>query len=651
MSKKKNQSTPYQAPRKSGSSSPAQPFASSTNSDNSTGWWIGLLAAFLGFVFYANTFGHDYCLDDFSAIKDNYVTKMGLKGIPTIFQTEYRYGAWNSPGSLYRPLSLAMFATEWAIAPDKPFLGHFMNVVFYALTGWLLWITWRRILADYSLIFPAMVVLIFMAHPIHTEVVANIKSRDEIVSLLCSTMALYSLWRYLERESAGWLGASVLAYGVGLFAKESGITFLAIFPLTLWYFTRKNFGEILKISVLYTIPAAVFLAIRHAVLGKQVGQESYSILDNFIIGAKTSGSKMASAFMMCWEYLSKLFLPFKLVSDQGYPQLEPVTFSNVLAVLGLVSFVGLGVWALTQLQKRHILSYGIWFFLITFSLFSNIIFTIGTSYGERLLYAPSLGFAICLSWLICRIFKVPIHREAMEDTAFPWWNPAGKGVAVWSIVAVLVLFYGVRTIVRNQAWKDSYSLYTADIPTSPRCAKLNYHYSLELAKQGLDAKGGAVVDKSMIEKAIEQYTNAIKLYPEYHDAYAGRALAYFRLQNYDKAFDDYQKALVHRPNDAKVLSNMGYIYFLRNDLAKAEEVYTKSVKLDPRFVDARRNLGAVYAMTKRFPQAIEQFQEGLKYEPNNGTLYNYIGSAYRDMGQPEKAAPFLEKARALGVGN
>ncbi|MEO6760217.1 MAG: hypothetical protein ABIO24_12240, partial [Saprospiraceae bacterium] len=73
------------------------------------GWIVGLVAAALGFLLYINTFGHTYCLDDFSAIKENWVVKGGLKNLGIIFSTEYRYGAWSSPGSLYRPLPLAMF--------------------------------------------------------------------------------------------------------------------------------------------------------------------------------------------------------------------------------------------------------------------------------------------------------------------------------------------------------------------------------------------------------------------------------------------------------------------------------------------------------------------------------------------------------------
>ncbi len=150
------------------------------------GWVVGILAALIGFVLYANTFGHQYALDDYSVMKENWVVKGGLENLRKIFTTEYRYGAWNSPGSLYRPITLTMFAFEWQNWPDSPFVYHFINVLLFSLTGWVLWVTWRRILGEYPPALTAMAVLFFMAHPVHTEVVANIKSRDEILSHLLS---------------------------------------------------------------------------------------------------------------------------------------------------------------------------------------------------------------------------------------------------------------------------------------------------------------------------------------------------------------------------------------------------------------------------------------------------------------------------------
>jgi tetratricopeptide (TPR) repeat protein len=357
---------------------------------------------------------------------------------------------------------------------------------------------------------------------------------------------------------------------------------------------------------------------------------------------KDMSKKLASAFMMCGRYLWTLLVPHPLIHDLGYPQTKVVSFADWRATLGFLVYAGMGVWALMNLKKKHFLSFAILFYLITFSLFSNVLIQIGTSYGERLLYLPSLGFAFAVGYLLCKIFKINDLQQI--------WNPNGKGAALWGAAGILLAVYAVKTFSRNPAWFDSGALYAADIVNSPDCAKLNYHLGLELAKKGIDEPSGTVTDSTWVLKGIESYSNAIRLYPQYHDAYGSRGLAYFRLKKYDQAFDDYQQSLKYRPGDAKVLSNMGFIYFLRGQLDKAEEVYRQSIKSDPRFVDARRNLGAVMAMKKNYPAAIEQWEEALKFEPQNVTLLNYIASAYKDMGQPEKGQPYLERAGRYGGG-
>jgi protein O-mannosyl-transferase len=637
-------------PSKSRTEKVAPPTRNPINLESSPSWF-GLVLALIGFFLYVNTYGHLYALDDYSCLKDNYIVQGGLKNLGTIFSTEYRYGykAWGSIGSLYRPATLSMFALEWQLSPDNPKLYHLMNAFFYGLSGWLLWATWKRILVGYPAAMTAVAILIFMVHPVHTEAVANIKSRDEIMALLCCTGALYLLWRYVEQSSIKWLIGSLLVYFMAFFFKESAITFLAIFPLTMWFFGSITLSKNLKTAVLYIIPAILFLMIRSKVLGAQSGKEVTSVLDNFIVEAPNQLAKWASAFMMCGRYLWTLIMPHPLVSDLGFPQTKYVTFGDWKAILGFISYVGAFIWALMNVGKKHFAAFAILFFLITFSLYCNIFIEIGTSYGERLMYVPSLGFAFGVAWLLCKIFK--ISHEASQN----FWNPAGKGTALWGTTAIVALLFGAKTIARNPVWYDSYALYAADIVNAPNAAKLNYHLALEYSKKGLSEKTGELENKEMVEKAVATYTKALELYPQYHDAYGSRGLAQFRLKNYDKAYEDYQIALKYRPNDAKVLSNMGFIYFLRaqqnnnanNDLGKAEEVYRKSVQYDPRFVDARRNLGAVFAMTKRFPEAIEQWKAALEIEPNNITLLQYMGTGYRDMGQAEKGLPYLEKMKSL----
>ena len=118
---------------------------------------IGLLFFVFGFLLYANTLNHDYTLDDFSVIKENYITKQGIQGIPTAWKEHYRFGYWNATASLYRPLTLTTFNLDWAIAPDSPAFSHFVNVILYALTGIVLFLSLVKVLRKYNPWVPVLI--------------------------------------------------------------------------------------------------------------------------------------------------------------------------------------------------------------------------------------------------------------------------------------------------------------------------------------------------------------------------------------------------------------------------------------------------------------------------------------------------------------
>ena len=139
---------------------------------------------------------------------------------------------------LYRPITRVMFAAEWEWGGGKPGLGHWMNVLLYALTGYVLYRLLNRLTANTFLSFTAS--LIFIAHPIHTEVVANIKSRDEILSFLSCLFAMGSYMDYLVKKSwTGMIGSFALLF-LALGSKESAITFIAVIPLMGWFFNRSK---------------------------------------------------------------------------------------------------------------------------------------------------------------------------------------------------------------------------------------------------------------------------------------------------------------------------------------------------------------------------------------------------------------------------
>lgn len=599
---------------------------------------LGLLATVLGFLLYVNTFQHEWALDDFSVIKENWVTQQGFGGIGTHLTNSYRYGYGAGFGTLYRPLSPVMFAMEWGISPDNPGFMHFVNALFYALTGFLLFFTLSRVLKNYNVFLPFAATILFMVHPLHTESVANIKGRDDIMGFFLFLLAIYWLWNYLEKSDWKWLGLSLVSFFLANLAKESSVTFVAVIPLMLYYFTKIPNEKIIKTSGMFLGVALLFILIRWQVLGNVKGVVNTSALDNVLESTDSFLDQKATAFVVLGRYFKLLFFPHPLVSDAGFNQIPIVSFSDWRAILSFLIHAGLGVYALLQIPKKTILSFSILFYILTFSVTSNVFFNIGTGYAERLLYVPVLGFTMALSYGVMRLFKIEMKRGSKFDTA----SFFKKNTMPLVVITVLAVAYSAKTVDRNMDWKDSFTLYDTDVLVSPECAKLQYHYGLELSKRGLELNGQA--QSEMMNKAKTTFEKATQIYPQYHDAFAQLGLWHYRAGFKDKAIEFYNKAIEFKPNNAKAYNNLGIIYFERNatlaaqgnaaaakiQMDKAKEVYEKAVLYDPRYVDALRNLGVIYAMRKQFPQAIQYFEKGLQYatqQEQKDVLKKYLNNA------------------------
>ncbi|MCK5169715.1 MAG: hypothetical protein KAQ75_07545, partial [Bacteroidales bacterium] len=97
------------------------------------------------------------------------------------------------------------------------FVSHFLNVLLYALTALILFILLERLFSNYKpdkwyLSIPFVASLLFLAHPIHTEVVANIKGRDEILSLLGALLAMLFAIKYIDKQKVYFILLSFMSF-------------------------------------------------------------------------------------------------------------------------------------------------------------------------------------------------------------------------------------------------------------------------------------------------------------------------------------------------------------------------------------------------------------------------------------------------------
>jgi len=262
--------------------------------------WLGrtrLLAGglfILSVLLYANTFSHDFAQDDAIVITENMFTTEGVAGIPGLFQYDTFYGFFKVEGKAklvaggrYRPLTPAMFAVEYSLFGAKPGGMHLFNALWYGLTVVMLYLLLLTIFqsrkswdSQISLLgiywIPLLAAFLFAVHPLHTEAVANIKGRDEIITLLGSLTSLWLLFKggTLRTALAG------VCFFLALLAKENAITFLGVAPLALFVFTQTKISDIIKRISPLLAATVVFLIIRGAILGWDAGPPSQELMNN-----------------------------------------------------------------------------------------------------------------------------------------------------------------------------------------------------------------------------------------------------------------------------------------------------------------------------------------------------------------------------------
>ncbi len=523
------------------------------------------------------------------------------------------------------------------------FVSHFLNVLLYALTALILFILLERLFSNYkpdkwylSLAFVAS--LLFLAHPIHTEVVANIKGRDEILSLLGALLAALFAIKYIDKQKLYFILLSFVTFLFALFSKEVAITFLAIIPLCIYFFIQND--KKAKHIIISIIPLVIASLLYFYVRGKVVGGMSFApsqeLMNNSFLGM-TISEKYATIFYTLLLYIKLLIFPHPLTYDY-YPYHIPImNWSNIWPIVSLLIYLGIGIYALISLKKKRIASFGILFFLIALSPMSNILFPIGVFMNERFVYAASIGFIIILAYLVSD--KLPV------------WIKKSRYISI--IIVVILAFYSIKTISRNQVWENDFTLFTNDVKISANSAKSNTSAGGKLIEEAIKP-GNSELRLEYLDKAIIYLKRAIKIHPEYNDALLLLGNAQWeRYHNLDSTYKYYDLILKRNPRYEQVYSNIfeTKINKVFDKPEKADNninVLHQLEKFNPNNFHVNYYLGRIYGRYKnKLNLSTQYLEKAAKINPNNIAVLKDLGVAYGIAREFEKSAGVLSKAVEL----
>ncbi|MEA1874776.1 MAG: glycosyltransferase family 39 protein [Bacteroidota bacterium] len=199
--------------------------------------WTLLLFIIIAFILYGKTIGHQFNIDDNYVVHNHKLVEKGIKGIPEIFTSRYHNERNQYFG--YRPLTVAVFAIETTIFGENPQVHHFINILLYALLIIVLFRLIKTLFPDISPNFILISLLIFIVHPIHTEVVASLKNREEILCFLFAALSWIQMIKFQDHKKWRNLIFSLILLGTAFLAKETAVIFVAIIPLSIFYFKAK----------------------------------------------------------------------------------------------------------------------------------------------------------------------------------------------------------------------------------------------------------------------------------------------------------------------------------------------------------------------------------------------------------------------------
>lgn len=665
-------------------------------------------------ICYGNTLTLKYALDDRMVILESkHTIDGGWDSIKSIFTEDTFSGYFGNNksvvgGGRYRPMSQLTFLIEFQLfgkhireqigdtsdfdnlhdAKNEqyfnnsflPYVNHLFNIIYFTLLCLLIYHVLQKLFHKYngekwyqSLAFLAAV--LFALHPIHTEAVANIKGRDEIFAMLGATAALWCCLKYVDKHQWWYLLLALLAITFGLFSKENAITYLAVVPLSLYYYDNsgKRKADYFVTLLPILLGSIFFVAVRSNALGGIMPEEGVSnILNNpFIHSSKAQ--EIATVLITWGIYLKLLFFPHPLTHDYYPNQIAITDFSNPLVWIILLGCIALVVYALMNLKKKSVIAFGIAFFVITFSITSNLLFNVGTFMNERFVFMASLGFTLIIGyWLYLLSVSQSAALQKVSLGAF----------------ALLSILYGIKTFTRNFTWKDDFTLFLTDVKTSDNSIKCNV------------SAGGSYLQMWKADhkeynkrQAYKHLNKALSLDNHALNAYLLLGELEFLNDHFDESYNAYHTATLIDPNNKIAVENLQKLAMRKEDdqlkgitnlldegmqqrdANKIQEAYNQinnylkenpesiiaqnirgnvlgrgfgqldaSIRIyediiakEPNFASAWENMGIAYALKRNFAKAEECLLHALSIVPDNENVKHNLYSMYMDMGDVQKA--------------
>uniref|UniRef100_A0AAR2LRZ5 dolichyl-phosphate-mannose--protein mannosyltransferase n=1 Tax=Pygocentrus nattereri TaxID=42514 RepID=A0AAR2LRZ5_PYGNA len=560
-----------------------------------------LFVALVALVCFINSYDGDFVFDDSEAIINNKDLNPATP-LNNIWKNDF-WGSnlsSNSSHKSYRPLTVLTFRLNYLLAGGLHPVGfHMLNIGLHCIISALMIDVFAILIGGLACDEKAtrlahvpkaslLAALFFAVHPVHTESVAGIVGRADLLCALFFQLSFLSYCRAFQGGdksdsfSVSWIVISLLLCAVAMLCKEQGITVLGvnaafdilmicnlnIYELTHRLLVRRKAvgvsvssplmlllkGLLVRLALLL-FGGSLLLYARWRIMG--TGPPAFTEVDNPASFAENVFLRIVNYnyyySLNAWLLLCPWWLCFDW-SMGCVPLIKSASDWRIVWLLLLwACLIGLIRQALCSpdSSKRRTLTFGLVLLVIPFIPASNLFFRVGFVIAERVLYLSTAGFCLILA-----------YAKLLQ-------------AAMLALLGMNV----VRCALRSQQWRTEQSLFTSALSVCPLNAKVHYNVGKNLADRGNQSA------------AIRYYREAVRLHPKY----------------------------VHAMN------NLGNILKERNELQEAEELLSTAVYIQPDFAAAWMNLGIVQNSLKKFEEAEQSYWNAIKFRKKYPDCYYNLG--------------------------
>ncbi len=614
------------------------------------------LVLLLALVAFGPTLGNGFPFDDERLVVQNRLIT-SVRYIPLLLTRPY--GAiqpepGQRPGSVYRPLLTSSFALNYALGGLNPVGYHAVNLLLHAAVSLAVYGLGRRLGLTPG--GACVAGALFAVHPLHTEAVASVVGRAELLMALGVLLALAG---YGAARRGVRLG-SLAAFALGCLGKEQAMVLPALLFLTelhtLWQAVpappwRAAARGALRRLLPYVGILVAYLFLRAWALGgleRVATMRGTPFMDNPLFRAPTV-PRLLTALAVAGRYLLLMLWPVPLSPDYSYNQISLVTslFDGRILLASLLwgSLVLLAAgWVL---RGRGIAGFAAALTLVTFLPASNLVVLIGTIMGERLFYLPSVG--LCwLAGLAWQTLRARAGRRLQQ--------------VMWALVGVLLAVLAAQSLQYGRIWHDNDTLFTYAVQVVPDSAKVRFNLGSTLLFKGRkdeaivllrravaiypaylnawDALGRGYLDTKQWDAAIAAFQKALTLAPDYPHSHNNLGLAYMALGRWEEAMVSFRHAVASKPDLVQAHRNLANVYDKqgRTEAALAE----RALELNPADPLAWLEAGSIYWSLEWSTEALGAFRQALRLDPKLVDAHLRLARAYDALGRPAEAAQAYE---------